>query len=189
VSVFARGPARDSEEPELSVREESVEGLRVLRLVHRLEHSRLSESFSKPAVERVFERVLDAERPDLVHFQHLIHTSVGLVEVARNAGKATVVTCHDYWALCARVQLIRPDGQRCGGNMGAGCLPCVKDRAPAEIPLARRLGQAAPGPLRGLAKALRNTPGAPQAWRRHAEEYLDMREREEVVPAAYAACD
>ncbi|MEO2164334.1 MAG: glycosyltransferase, partial [bacterium] len=179
----------DPADPELSVREESVEGLRVLRLVHRLEHARLSESFSKPAVERVFERVLDAEQPDLVHFQHLIHTSVGLVDVARAAGKATVVTCHDYWALCARVQLIRPDGQRCGGNMGAGCLPCVKDRAPAEIPLARLLGQAAPGPLRGMAEAMRATPGAPPALRRTAEEYLDLCEREEVVPAAYAACD
>jgi len=189
VSLFVRGPAGDPADPELSVREESVEGLRVLRLVHRLEHARLSESFSKPAVERVFERVLDAEQPDLVHFQHLIHTSVGLVDVARAAGKATVVTCHDYWALCARVQLIRPDGQRCGGNMGAGCLPCVKDRAPAEIPLARLLGQAAPGPLRGMAEAMRATPGAPPALRRTAEEYLDLCEREEVVPAAYAACD
>ncbi len=189
VSLFVRGPAGDPDDPELSVREESVEGLRVLRLVHRLEHARLSESFSKPAVERVFERVLDAEQPDLVHFQHLIHTSVGLVDVARAAGKATVVTCHDYWALCARVQLIRLDGQRCAGNMGAGCLPCVKERAPAEIPLARRLGQVAPGPLGGLAEDMRHTPGAPQAWQRHAEEYLDLCEREEVVPAAYAACD
>lgn len=189
VSLFVRGPAVDAADPELSVREESVEGLRVMRLVHRLEHSRLSESFSKPAVERVFERILDENQPDLVHFQHLIHTSVGLVDVARAAGKATVVTCHDYWALCARVQLIRLDGQRCEGNMGAGCLPCVKNRAPAEIPLARRLGQAAPGPLRGLAEALRSTPGAPQSWQRHAEEYLDLREREETVPAAYAACD
>jgi glycosyltransferase involved in cell wall biosynthesis len=189
VSLFVRGPGQNPEEPELSVHEESVEGLRVLRLVHRLEHRRLSESFSKPAVERVFERVLDTEQPDLVHFQHLIHTSVGLVDVARAAGKATVVTCHDYWALCARVQLIRTDGKRCEGNMGAGCLPCVKGHSPSVIPLARRLGQIAPGPLRGLARSLSHTSWVPDAWQRIAGEYLDMREREQRVPAAYAACD
>lgn len=40
------------------------------------------------------------------------------MRVAKEAGLATLLTCHDYWALCAHVQLIRPDGVRCEENMG-----------------------------------------------------------------------
>ena len=187
VTLFVRSPARTPDEQELSVLEESVQGLRVMRLVRRLEQKRLADSFVEPAVERIFERLLDTEQPDVVHFQHLIHTSVGLVDVAHAAGKATVITCHDYWALCARVQLIRPDGERCAGNMGAGCLPCVKNRATSEIPLMQRMGRAAPGPLAGLARSLGES--APAAMQRSAEEFLDLSRRESEVPAAYAACD
>ena len=41
----------------------------------------------------------------------------------------TVLHCHDYWALCARVQMIRPDGERCDHNMGSGCFLCIKEHA------------------------------------------------------------
>ena len=43
--------------------------------------------------------------------------SVESIDVAREMGIPTLLTIHDYWSICARVQLIRPDGVaeiRCG---------------------------------------------------------------------------
>ena len=139
--------------------------------------------------EEIFRTLLVRERPDVVHFQHLIHSSVGLVEVARAAGAATVVTCHDYWALCPRVQLIRPDGRLCAGNMGSGCLLCVKERDLDQVDRARSLDRAGGELLRGLARDLLAEGATGEDLRRRCEEYLDLRARERVVPAAYAACD
>jgi len=185
VAVFARTPGRGAE-PDFSVREDRFEDLRVLRMTHRLQHARLRESYEEPRAEEAFRRVLLDERPDVVHFQHLIHTSTGLVREAKEHGAATLITCHDYWALCSRVQLIRPDGVRCERNMGSGCLLCVKETALGRIPLAKRL-DAAGDLLVGAARTLAN--GSGDAWSRRAEEYLDLRAREEVVPGAYAAAD
>ncbi len=185
--ILTRAPA-EGDEPDFTVREDEFEGLRVLRMTHRLAHARLSESFSQPRVEEVFRRLLSELTPDLVHFQHLIHTSIGLVQVAKDQGLPTVITCHDYWALCPRVQLIRPDGVRCPENMGSGCYLCVKEEKLPLVPLAQRVGRAGEGPLAGLADDL--AAGAcGDGVQRRAQEYLDLQARERDVPAAYAACD
>lgn len=176
VTVFTRAPAGDAQDADFQVAEDSFGGLRVLRMTHRLAHADLRESYAQPRAEEAFRRVLLEEQPDVVHFQHLIHTSVGLVDVARDLGLATVAHCHDYWALCARVQLIRPDGVRCDEGQGAGCYACVKER-PEWIGPLRALGRAGGGVFPGLMDQLGH-PG-----------FRDMAEREERVVGAYAACD
>ena len=178
VTVFTRVPPRPgSDERDFEVREEAFEDLRVLRMTNRLAHRSLRDSYADPRAEEAFRRVLADERPDVVHFQHLIHTSVGLVQAAREAGLATVMHCHDYWALCPRVQLIRPDGVRCEGSQGAGCYACVKERGLGWIGLLRRAGELAAGPLGGLFELL------------DRPDFADLEARFEQVTRAYAACD
>jgi glycosyltransferase involved in cell wall biosynthesis len=187
-TIFARVPAASDEEPDFEISRGELEGLSVYRMTHRLDHGRLSESYRQPRAERAFRAVLDEVRPDLVHFQHLIHTSAGLVHVARERGLPTVVHCHDYWALCARVQLIRPDGVRCDENMGLGCLACVKERRFDSIPRWKALGDAFAPTLDAAASvASRGWFGAGLAQR--AGAYRDMRDRGPYVLGAYAACD
>lgn len=189
VAVLTRAPAREGGPADFEVERTETDGLRVWRMTHRLEHTSLRDSFEQSRAESAFARVLAAEQPDVVHFQHLIHTSIGLVRIAREAGCATMITCHDYWALCARVQLIRPDGVRCEGNMGTGCFTCVKDRSLETIPALASLDRAAGGLLPALAGTIQETEIVPGALRAHAAEYQDLRARERDVPAAYAACD
>lgn len=188
VTVLTRAPAA-GDEPDFTVREDEFQGLRVLRMTSRLAHTRLSESYSNPRAEDVFRRIVAEEKPDLVHFQHLIHTSAGLVEVAKEAGLPTVVTCHDYWALCPRVQLIRPDGKRCDENMGAGCFLCVKEEALDHVERVKKLGEAGADALQGLARDASVGEAFGGTSQRRGEEYLDLRARETVVPAAYASAD
>ncbi|MEZ6017053.1 MAG: glycosyltransferase [Planctomycetota bacterium] len=184
VTILARSPGQ-GDEPDFTLIEDELQGLRVLRMTHRLAHADMRESYAQPKAEAAFRRVLAAERPDVVHFQHLIHTSIGLVEIARAAGIATVVHCHDFWALCSRVQMIRPDGKLCGSNMGSGCYLCVKETALEHVERAHRLD----GVL-GAPRAIARLVGlAGQKGQRRAREYADVRAREVAVPAAYAAAD
>ena len=181
VVVLARVPAKasvaDGGPEDFSIEAAEFQGLRVLRMTHRLEHRRLRESYQNDRAEAAFARVLETEKPDLVHFQHLIHMSAGLVHVAREAGVPTLLTCHDYWALCARVQLIRPDGVRCEENMGAGCFLCVKDKHLEKITVAKKAGSLL-GPMGHLIAELAGR-----------DEYAEMVERHTYVPEAYKAAD
>jgi len=187
VAVLTRAPAA-GDEPEFTVREDEFEGLRVLRMTHRLDHANLRESFKKRGPEVVFQRILAQVRPDVVHFQHLIHTSVGLVDLARAAGAGTVVTCHDYWGLCSRVQMIRPDGSLCPSNMGSGCYLCVKERALGQVERMKALDAVGGGAvLKTLAAAVGDI--GPEGLKHRVKDYAWTRERERVVPAAYAAAD
>jgi glycosyltransferase involved in cell wall biosynthesis len=191
--VLARVPAKPDaagqEAPDFSVEETEFQGLRLLRLTHRLNHASLRESYDQPQAEAAFRRVLRAEQPDLVHFQHLIHTSAGLVAVAREAGLPTVITCHDYWAICPRVQLIRPDGELCPKNMGAGCFLCVKEQGLKHVAAAAKLGRATGPALELVARALKGTDTSPGSRSRIAAEFDDLMARRDFVEGAYAAAD
>src|SRR4051812_15682958 len=136
VTILARAPAR-APAPDWTVEETVFDELPVLRVLRRVEDLPIRESYRPPRARPMFESVLDRVRPDVVHFQHLLHLSAELVHVARERELPTVITCNDYWPLCARVQLIRPDGVRCEENQGMGCLVCLKRRDHRQIAFAR----------------------------------------------------
>jgi glycosyltransferase involved in cell wall biosynthesis/GT2 family glycosyltransferase len=191
VALLTRAPAALNVEeggpPDFSLHEDEFRGLKVWRMTHRLRHGSLRESYHQPKAEAAFREVLLRYKPDVVHFQHLIHLSATLPSVAREHGIPTLITVNDYWAVCARVQLIRPDGVRCEENQGMGCLVCVKDRDPAEIPGARKtLGAVAP--LMGLLQTAGSTPGL-AGMARYAEEFEHLRERHDVVVGGYDSAD
>jgi glycosyltransferase involved in cell wall biosynthesis/GT2 family glycosyltransferase len=197
-SVAEGGPADFS----LSLGE--FEGLRVWRMTHRIDHRSLRESYDQPRAVEAFREVLLRERPDLVHFQHLLHFSARLPEITRERAIPSLITCNDYWALCARVQLVRPDGVRCEENQELGCLVCVKGKDYRKIPLARRLLPAA-RPLVAAARFLAVHPRVPSkklerllerplhrrrvVLGRWGQSYEDMRRRQEVVLGGFAAAD
>ncbi|KAJ1435659.1 hypothetical protein B484DRAFT_265579 [Ochromonadaceae sp. CCMP2298] len=60
--------------------------------------------FSAAPVDEAFRTVLEEWQPDVVHFHHLNHLSLGLPGVAKESGAAVVYTLHDYWLLCPRGQ-------------------------------------------------------------------------------------
>ncbi len=133
VTILCR--SADPQATDLSVSEHRYEGLRVLRLVNHLRAANLEETYRRPDVEAVFEKLLERERPDVVHFQHLLHLSSTLPAAARCAGAGVVMTLHDYWTRCPRVQLVRANGSVCAGPPPVlGCVACVRGRS-AWIPL------------------------------------------------------
>jgi len=52
-------------------------------------------------------------RPDVVHTHNLPGITTAVWDVAAQRGAAVVHTIHDYYLLCPRVTLMRPDGSTC----------------------------------------------------------------------------
>lgn len=85
-------------------------------------------TFRNGAIERQFAQFLQEVHPEIIHFQHVQGVSARLLELAKAI--PTLLTLHDYWFFCPNSQLIRPDGQVCGGpRWGLNCVDCATVRA------------------------------------------------------------
>ena len=108
-----------------------------LRRVYANPSGKLDRLLSKPfvqfrnaKVEASFARFLDEKQPDIVHIQHLLLLSGRIIAAAKERGLPVVITLHDYWFLCHRIQLLRPNLACCSGPAGGWkCAGC------ADIPL------------------------------------------------------
>lgn len=91
--------------------------------------SLFSSTFGHRGIEGAFASLLQALRPDVVHFQHLLGLSSRLPRLARKFGAATCFTLHDYWFMCPKSQLIDHIGAPCTGPvMGINCSWCAAER-------------------------------------------------------------
>jgi len=72
-------------------------------------------SYKNTKVEEKFRELLDWISPDVIHFQHLISLSASFIEVAKDKNIPTVVTLHDYWFICPKINLLQSDYSICNG--------------------------------------------------------------------------
>ncbi len=87
--------------------------------------SSFTELFIDPKVRSLFIKLIEEERPGLVHFQHLAYLSGNLPEVAHQLKVPSIFTLHDYWPICFRSNLVRPDHGICPGpSHGMYCASC-----------------------------------------------------------------
>jgi glycosyltransferase involved in cell wall biosynthesis len=80
-----------------------------------------------------FLSLLERAQPDVIHFQHLAHFSVGLIPLAASLGYPTVLSLHDFFFPCHRIHLINRHNQLCAGpGGGEQCVPCLEGFAPPD---------------------------------------------------------
>ena len=115
--------------------EEAACGFRVHRVLYPPAGSPLRLfllSFRNPFVERSFAHLIERERPDIVHFQHLKGLSARLVPLVKTYGLPTVYSLHDYWLFCANAQLITSGARLCQGPiLWLNCAQCAATRIQA----------------------------------------------------------
>ena len=114
VSIFCR--EEDPGKEEFSLRREQVGGLKVNRVVNSL--TRISDSlifYDNHFFDQAFLRILEEEKPDLVHFQHFIALSANLLKIAQEAGYPIIFSLHDFFILCHRIHLLKEDNRLCPG--------------------------------------------------------------------------
>lgn len=93
-----------------------------------------AERYSNPHVTEVADRLLQQLEPDLLHLHCLQELGTGLIAAARERGVPTVLSVHDYWWLCERQFMVRPDGRYCGQApvRVEACGSCVLDHGRAR---------------------------------------------------------
>ncbi|HHX42541.1 MAG TPA: glycosyltransferase family 4 protein [Chloroflexi bacterium] len=71
--------------------------------------------YRHPVLEAWFRNHLEKERPDVAHIQSCYLLTVGAIHAACDVGCTTVASLHDYWFLCPRLTMLRPDDTCCDG--------------------------------------------------------------------------
>lgn len=134
VRVFSAAPWRD--DIGTTVQWEGNHGIVVDRIPANRAHRRLQsvggflDRFDNPDARIAIRDVLDRQRPDVVHAQHLLYLSAELIPECRSRGIPVVVTLADYWFICHRVRLERRDGRLCQGPArGWNCCQCLNTGA------------------------------------------------------------
>ena len=164
---------RDDLAPYAVVRAE-VDGI-ASWLINLPAHRDYLDGYLNPRVAERVARILDRIEPDLVHVHCIQDLGADLIEAARGAGLPVILSVHDFWWLCERQFMIRPDGAYCAQHPVriAACRGCVDDHARAEARAARlaRIGAAADlvtYPSRfalDLSEASGFAPGRGAVWR------------------------
>lgn len=118
-----------------SVRDEEVEGVAVRRMAYLYQDQRaLADMVENPRAEEVVDAWLADSKPDLLHVQHPTGWGIGVVRAAQRARRPLVMTLHDYWPLCPRGQMMRPDQGICETPEPARCGPCLAATWPHLMP-------------------------------------------------------
>jgi glycosyltransferase involved in cell wall biosynthesis len=101
--------------------------------LHSLNHTfarcnSFDEIYLDSNIDSIFGALLDRIKPDVVHIQHLLFLSLGMVGEAKKRGIPVVFTLNDYWLLCPRGQLLKDDLSLCGDYSGKDCVKCIESQ-------------------------------------------------------------
>jgi glycosyltransferase involved in cell wall biosynthesis len=124
VCVFYR--CADYARSELDVRKRIENGIAIISLnnTFRLYRS-FEDTYCNPEIDRAFSQILDETRPDVVHVQHLLYLSAGIIEQIKQRGIPVVYTLNDYWLMCPQGQLFKENCRVCDGDLQADCRSCI----------------------------------------------------------------
>lgn len=126
-SVYLLFTEVDHGRSQYEVRRSSYFGLPYYEVVHNHLYRRFEDTYADPRMDRIFSKVLDEVRPDVVHLQHLLNHSIGYLDIARKRGIPVVFTLHDYWLSCPNGgQRIRPDLHVCDAIELDACGECIR---------------------------------------------------------------
>lgn len=76
--------------------------------------------------ETLFKEILEKIKPDIVHFHLLLDFSMEFISIAKKFGSKVVITIHDYWFICPKIQLIDSNNQVCNDfKNGEKCYNCI----------------------------------------------------------------
>ena len=132
VRVFCR--ESDQDRPDREIIPDEVDGIPVTRVVNDFkEITTFRDTYVDEGIRTIFLNLIQADRPDIIHYQHWIALSADLPRAAEGFAIPSLATLHDYWALCHRVHLQDWRRRRCPGpRQGGDCYRCVVGSARAR---------------------------------------------------------
>ncbi|MEM1661031.1 MAG: glycosyltransferase [Candidatus Bathyarchaeia archaeon] len=61
---------------------------------------------SDPLIEKRLKKLLQNEKPDIVHLNNFLGLGPAVIRALRDAAFPIVVTIHDYWPICPKTTLV-----------------------------------------------------------------------------------
>ena len=121
----------------LNIKGEKVDGFKCQEMVNEfvLHH---------PELEKNLESYLQSWQPDIIHINHLLSYTPGIIPIARKSGSQVIVTLHDYFVLCDSWNLLNEQNKFCNitSFFYSNCNNCTIQRRREFIsvdPLRRRI--------------------------------------------------
>jgi len=96
------------------------------------DYHQFNNEYQNRKVDAVFYEILRKVKPDIVHIHHLIGLSATIPLILKEKNIPYIMTLHDFWYLCRRGQLARPDMQLCYHIDHALCPGCFIDQDEAD---------------------------------------------------------
>jgi glycosyltransferase involved in cell wall biosynthesis len=98
-------------------------------------HRQYSEIYNNPRVTEIIAGLLEQLAPDLLHAHCIQDLGAGFLEVAAQLGIPTVLSLHDFWWVCDRQFMIKPDQSYCHQNPidFEVCKGCVDNVSAARL--------------------------------------------------------
>ncbi|MDD8021529.1 MAG: glycosyltransferase [Paracoccaceae bacterium] len=104
-----------------------------------------SDLYDNSRVTEIIAGLMDALAPDLLHAHCVQDLGAGMFEAAQDRGIPVILSVHDFWWICDRQFMIRPNQKYCGQHPVKidACRSCVDDFSRAKTRFSRlaRLAQ------------------------------------------------
>ena len=127
VCVFSRAEGEGYEEYA-----EEFDGIPVKRIRTPLNQRMLARAHLDDRVALSFSEFLEDSEPQVIHVQHCIGLGFSVLEVAVQKRIPTVLFLHDFYLMCHRIHLLKPNGQLCPGPRTQGyCADCILSSDPS----------------------------------------------------------
>ena len=124
--VFVFHRVNDPHKKEFLAEEKNLGGLTVFTINNTFRKCvSFEETYKNNKIAEAFGKILDRTAPDIVHIQHLLYLSFGIVEEAKRRKIPIVFTLHDYLLLCPQGQLLRNNLSVCSQESLCACRDCI----------------------------------------------------------------
>lgn len=106
VYIFAR--VCNPKQKDYEVTKENLNGISVYLINNTFKYCNSFEMYyQNDEIDKRFAELLDKIMPDVVHIQHLVFLSIGLMKIISDRGIPLVFSLHDYWLMCPRWHLLK----------------------------------------------------------------------------------
>ncbi|MDP8259981.1 MAG: glycosyltransferase family 4 protein [Candidatus Gygaella obscura] len=124
--VFIFHRVNDSSIAEYELSKDYFDGLTVFKMNNTCRsYNSFEDLYFNKNIEKVFLNVFEQVRPDIVHIQHLLFLSVGIINLIKKSNIPIALTVNDYWLLCPQGQLLKKDLTNCSNVNNLECISCI----------------------------------------------------------------
>jgi glycosyltransferase involved in cell wall biosynthesis len=126
VFVFTR--VEDKSKDDFTTYQEDLYGIHIMNVVNNFkwQSNKFTDRFLCNQIDKIFENYIIKIKPDIVHIQHLVGLSGGIVDITEKYKIPVVLSLHDYWFGCHRLNLVTNLGLICQKSEDpVYCVDCV----------------------------------------------------------------